>query len=104
MIWFSRAQACANLASANLPSACGFALLLPTLSAAETAIDDAAQAQALQSADVHLRSSAVVIGDDIQASDGSIGPVQDLSSDDESWAIRTLVVDTRNGRPGGKKC
>jgi uncharacterized protein YrrD len=53
--------------------------------------------------DVHLRSSAAVSGYDIQASDGSIGHVKDFIFDDESWAIRYLVVDTRNWWPGGRK-
>ncbi len=53
-------------------------------------------------ADSHLRSSASVKGCDIQASDGSIGHVQDFVFDDVSWAIRYLVVDTRNWWPGGK--
>lgn len=53
--------------------------------------------------DVHLRSSQRVTGYDIQASDGSIGHVQDFIFDDESWAVRYLVIDTRNWWPGGKK-
>ena len=54
-------------------------------------------------ADVHLRSTAEVTGYDIQASDGSIGHVKDFIFDDQSWAIRYLVIDTRNWWPGGKK-
>jgi uncharacterized protein YrrD len=53
--------------------------------------------------DVHLRSSANVTGYDIQATDDSIGHVTDFLFDDASWAIRYLVVDTRNWWPGGKK-
>ena len=53
--------------------------------------------------DVHLRSSVKVNGYDIQARDGSIGHVQNFVFDDESWAIRYLVVDTRNWWPGGRK-
>ncbi len=52
--------------------------------------------------DVHLRSTDRVTGYHIQASDDSIGHVQDFIFDDKSWAIRYLVVDTRNGWPGGK--
>jgi hypothetical protein len=51
--------------------------------------------------DVHLRSTAAVTGYRIQASDDSIGHVSDFVFDDESWAIRYLVVDTRNWWPGG---
>ena len=53
--------------------------------------------------DVHLRSSVKVVGYDIQATDESIGHVTDFVLDDASWAIRYLVVDTRNWWPGGKK-
>jgi hypothetical protein len=53
--------------------------------------------------DVHLRSSQEVTGYDIQATDDNIGHVKDFVVDDASWAIRYLVVDTRNWWPGGKK-
>ncbi len=52
--------------------------------------------------DVHLRSSDKVTGYDMQASDGSIGRVADSLFEDESWAIRYLVVDTGNWWPGKK--
>lgn len=55
------------------------------------------------SKDVHLRSTDKVSNYDIQASDDSIGHVEDFLFDDESWAIRYLVVDTRNWWPGGKR-
>jgi hypothetical protein len=50
--------------------------------------------------DPHLRSTREVIGYRIQARDGEIGHVEDLVVDDETWAIRYLVVDTRNWLPG----
>ena len=53
--------------------------------------------------DVHLRSTDKVSGYDIQATDDTIGHVEDFIFDDESWAIRYLVVDTRNWWPGGKR-
>jgi hypothetical protein len=53
--------------------------------------------------DSHLRSTAEVTGYDIEASDGSIGHVEDFVFDDESWTIRYLVVDTVNWWPGGRK-
>ncbi len=52
--------------------------------------------------DPHLRSISTVIGYDIQASDGEIGHVEDFVLDDETWAIRYLVIDTRNWLPGRK--
>jgi uncharacterized protein YrrD len=63
----------------------------------------AAPATAASQADVHLRSSGEIVGYDIQAADDSIGHVKDLVFDDESWAIRYFVVDTRNWWPGGRK-
>ena len=53
--------------------------------------------------DVHLRSTGKVTGYHVQASDESIGHVEGFIFDDESWAIRYLVVDTRNWWPGGKR-
>ncbi len=52
--------------------------------------------------DHHLRSASVVGGYHIAASDGDIGHVDDFIIDDASWAIRYLVVDTRNWLPGKK--
>ncbi|MFA7329470.1 MAG: PRC-barrel domain-containing protein [Candidatus Delongbacteria bacterium] len=52
--------------------------------------------------DPHLRSSRDVTGHVIMASDGEIGHVEDFILDDESWAIRYLVVDTTNWWPGGR--
>src|SRR6185312_14134654 len=48
-----------------------------------------------ESADSHLRSSNVVIGYEIMATDGPIGSVENFVFDDKSWAIRYIVVDTR---------
>ena len=53
--------------------------------------------------DVHLRSTESVTGYHVQASDDGIGHVQDFIFDDASWAIRYLVVDTRNWWPGGRR-
>jgi len=50
--------------------------------------------------DPHLRSSRDVSGRHIQASDGEIGHVEDFIIDDETWAIRYLIIDTRNWWPG----
>lgn len=35
-------------------------------------------------------------GYDLQASDGTLGTVSDLSFDDASWTVRWLVVETGN--------
>jgi hypothetical protein len=52
--------------------------------------------------DPHLRSTEAVTGRDIQAQDGDIGHVEDFVIDDETWAIRYLIVDTQNWWPGKK--
>jgi len=49
-----------------------------------------------------LRSIDEVRKYHILASDGEIGHVDDFVMDDETWAIRYLVVDTRNWLPGRK--
>jgi hypothetical protein len=50
----------------------------------------------------HLRSTREVSGYHIQAADGEIGHVSDFVIDDETWAIRYLIVDTLNWWPGKK--
>jgi hypothetical protein len=50
--------------------------------------------------DPHLRSVNEVTGYYIRARDGSIGHVEEFLLEDKSWAIRYLVVDTRNWWPG----
>ncbi|REK17568.1 MAG: PRC-barrel domain containing protein [Planctomycetota bacterium] len=49
-----------------------------------------------------LRSAKEVISYSITAKDGGIGHVEDLIVDDEHWAIRYFIVDTRNWLPGKK--
>lgn len=52
--------------------------------------------------DPHLRSAQEVAGYDIETADDSVGHVEDLLLDDESWKIRYLVVDTRDWLPAKK--
>jgi hypothetical protein len=52
--------------------------------------------------DPHLHSTYDVSGHHIQALDGELGHVQDFIIDDETWAIRYLIVDTHNWWPGKK--
>lgn len=52
--------------------------------------------------DPALRSTHDVTGHHIQATNGEIGHVEDFIIDSETWAIRYLVVDTRNWWPGKK--
>lgn len=50
----------------------------------------------------HLRSTREVGGYDVHASDGELGHIDDFIVNDANWAIRWLVVDTRNWLPGRK--
>ncbi len=59
-----------------------------------------AQAQAedeqRQDDDPHLRSCKALMRYHIEATDGGMGHLQDLLVDEETWAIRYLIVDTSN--------
>jgi uncharacterized protein YrrD len=57
-------------------------------------------AKAEKTWDHHLRSTHDVSGHHVQAADGEIGHVEDFIIDDGAWAIRYLVIDTRNWWPG----
>jgi len=50
--------------------------------------------------DPYLRSTHDVSGHHVQAEDGEVGHVGDFIIDDETWAIRYLVINTRNWWPG----
>lgn len=50
----------------------------------------------------HLRSTRAVRGYHIKAVDGPIGHIDDFIIDDDTWAIRYLIVDTANWWPGKK--
>lgn len=53
--------------------------------------------------DLHLRSTRSVTGYHIEAADGPIGHVEDFISDDQSWVLHFLVVETHNWMPGGRR-
>src|SRR5665213_3044047 len=59
-------------------------------------------ADAEKSWDPHLRSTRDVTGHHVQAADGELGHVSDFIIDDDTWAIRYLVIDTKNWWPGKK--
>lgn len=52
--------------------------------------------------DCHLRSAKEVMGYHIGAVDGSVGHVEDLIMDAQTWTIHWMIVDTRNWLPGRK--
>jgi sporulation protein YlmC with PRC-barrel domain len=64
----------------------------------------AAQAESHEAGKKHddpdLRSTHDVSGHHVEASDGEIGHVEDFLIDDKTWAIRYLIVDTKDWLPG----
>jgi len=71
----------------------------PALLAAEREETEAALAAAPTDKppfDVHLRSINELRGYHIQGTDEMIGHVEDFIVDDETWAVRYLVIDTKN--------
>ena len=73
------------------------------LTGAELQANQAMLERDFKPAEVHLRSTSEVAGYEIEASDGGIGQVKDFVFDDETWAIRYLVVDTSNWWPLGRR-
>jgi uncharacterized protein YrrD len=49
---------------------------------------------------VHLRSGREVTGYRVAATDRAIGHIENFLFDEDSWAIRCLVIDTRDWWPG----
>ncbi|MCA9022921.1 MAG: PRC-barrel domain-containing protein [Planctomycetaceae bacterium] len=52
--------------------------------------------------DPHLRSVSEVTGYNIQCMEETLGHVEDIIVDTESWSLRYLIIDTRNWLPGKK--
>lgn len=52
--------------------------------------------------DPHLRSANEMIGWDIEATDGTIGHVDDFLVNEKGWTMRYLVIDTTTWLPGGE--
>jgi sporulation protein YlmC with PRC-barrel domain len=75
---------------------------VPAPPAPATTATEEQTTQPTEQGDPHLRSSREVTGYYIQASDGEIGHVDDLLVDDETWAVRYMIVDTKNWWPGKK--
>lgn len=50
--------------------------------------------------EAHMRSTQAVSGYHIQAKDGDIGHVEDFVIDSQTWALRYMIVGTRNWWPG----
>ncbi len=50
--------------------------------------------------DPRLQSMATIVGSYVKAVDGEIGHVEELLLDSDDWAVRYIVVDTKNWWPG----
>ncbi|MFZ3321189.1 MAG: PRC-barrel domain-containing protein [Usitatibacter sp.] len=77
----------------------GYPDMIPTRQVVQPESEKAiarAEAAHARNEDHHLRSCEAIVGYHIQATDGEIGHVQGLLVDEETWAIRYLVVDTNN--------
>ncbi len=77
------------------------AAMMPGATRPGDEVQAAAEAQ-FESADPHLRTAQETLGYYVEAKDGDIGHVEDFLVEDETWAIRYMVVDTRNWWPGKK--
>jgi sporulation protein YlmC with PRC-barrel domain len=67
-----------------------------------TAAAEVTDAPAERAGDPHLRSTGEVFGYAIHATDGELGHVDDVLVDDETWAVRYLIIDTGSWWPGKK--
>ena len=84
----------------GISGAAGFAVHPEQVAVADR---DAAERRRTQAeADPHLRSAGIVRGYSLAATDGDIGHIDDLIVDDDGWAVRYFVIDTRNWLPGKK--
>lgn len=82
----------------------GYAGLPGGITGRDQAIEEGAKAERARHRDddPHLRSCKAVIGYHIHATDGEVGHVDELLVDEETWAIRYLVVNTSNWWVGHK--
>lgn len=72
----------------------------PMLPVDDVVPEKVAAASAVADGDPHLHSIKEVSGYHLQASDDAIGHLEDFLIEDDSWAVRYLVVDTRDWWPG----
>ena len=72
-----------------------FALPPPAIQQAAQEAEAAAEL-ATQDDDIHLRSCKAVVNYHISAKDGEIGHVQGMLVDEQTWAVRYLIVNTSN--------
>ena len=78
-------------------------VMAPEISEAMTYSQKEAAEELDEDDENHLRSLKEVTGYYIKANDGNIGHVEEFIMDEKTWALRYVVVDTRNWLPGGRK-
>jgi len=74
----------------------GFATTVQAQRVRTEHVQDGAEVRRLHDSDPHLRSCNAVTKYHIHATDGDIGHVAAMLLDEETWAIRYLIVDTSN--------
>jgi len=75
--------------------------LAPSLRS-EVAVPAPTPGRQVPEGDRSLRSVNDVVGYHIEATDGSIGHIEDFLVDDQTWSLRYCLIDTRNWLPGKK--
>jgi hypothetical protein len=79
-----------------VPAYGGFVATPPSVQSEAEKSFARAEAARHQNDDPHLRDCKAVMGYHVQATDGDIGHVDGLIFDEETWAIRYVVVNTSN--------
>tara|TARA_R110001583_G_scaffold38499_2_gene124444 strand:+ start:12218 stop:13042 length:825 start_codon:yes stop_codon:yes gene_type:complete len=74
----------------------GYDGLVSTAHDEDPEVTKASKAEQHQDDDIHLRSCQAIIDYHIHASDGDIGHIEDLLIDEDTWAIRYMIVNTSN--------
>lgn len=74
--------------------------LEPVLRSGQSPYKDGERPPPEEGEEVHLRSGREVTGYHVAATDDGIGHIENFLFDDDSWAIRYLVIDTRDWWPG----
>jgi uncharacterized protein YrrD len=92
----------APIAPAAAPTAAALRSVAPPDYESERESSIEADRREAEKRDPHLRSAHAIRGYRIEATDGPIGHVEDFLVDDAGWAVRHLLVDTRNWWPGKK--
>jgi hypothetical protein len=83
-----------NFANLMMPGYAGYVASPPSVQSQVEDVHARTDAARQQDGDLHLRSCTAVMSYHIHATDGAIGHVHGLLVDDETWAIRYVIVAT----------